>query len=458
MPIFSVRNASLSLARAQTGVWDKVTNVGTEKQGEAVVEFNKENLSQFVKNFASQKNDVPGCLDHLSAMVEQTGAPAPAAAWYNAMTLVLDGAVVEFASHDSNVSAPDASTMSDGVWAHRAELTPLGDKMIECYRYVSPFFTTEGKDEFGNPLGFQILDIAWTNIPHQDGVGLAMHKNHSPINKTRSPASSQKDKTMANAANPDLLAKYGLAADCTPEQMTAGMAKYAEDMEAKMKKMGDDLDAMKKMSADDEKADPEKDNKAKEFDKEPDGDEKKAMSALGAKLGLSATASRSEILQAANVGSVPMSQLPAMIDKRVNDALAADRAARDAQQAQQHAEALVSQAVEGGYPDADKAAMVSFAQKSPEAAQRILAPFIAKGAELFNRVTHAGAPAGAARPAAATGTKVMQYGQLKVVRHGCDISAEAKKIALARNLSFEKAMDIVVAEKPEMYAAYLAAQ
>jgi hypothetical protein len=175
MRIFSV-NAWHFAASVGVGKWDRFTSWGTKIKDNAETEFNEQTLGQMVDNFANRKNDIAMCYDHQSAYVQDNGQPAPALAFYNALALVVDGKVTKFATHDEKVQPPDSTGLENGIYGYRSELTPLGEKLLPNYRFLSPMFTDQGADEQGNHIGYDLLDVAATNTPFQDGVGMTFHR------------------------------------------------------------------------------------------------------------------------------------------------------------------------------------------------------------------------------------------------------------------------------------------
>lgn len=177
MSAFSVNAFRFALSpEVGVGKWDRITSWGLKVKDGSEIEFNADTLGQMVDNFAAQRNDVAMSYDHQSAYVEVNGQPAPALAWYNALALVVDGKVAKFAAHDKGVRPLDPAGLENGVYAHRSEVTPLGEKLLPNYKFVSPLFTTAGESEDGKAIGFQLLDVSATNTPFQDGVGLTFHR------------------------------------------------------------------------------------------------------------------------------------------------------------------------------------------------------------------------------------------------------------------------------------------
>ncbi len=153
-----------------TGKWDQFAKFGTfEKDGSTVV-FDETTLGQIVDNFADRQNDIGMDHEHQALNAPVNGQPAPALAWYSALALVVGGELVRFASHDESVPRPDTAGLEDGLYGFRARVTPLGEELLPNYRYISPAFTTDGANEKGESVGYDLLNIAATNTPFLDGM------------------------------------------------------------------------------------------------------------------------------------------------------------------------------------------------------------------------------------------------------------------------------------------------
>lgn len=180
--------------------------------------------------------------------------------------------------------------------------------------------------------------------------------------------------------------------------------------------------------------------------------EKAALSALAKKHGLPPTASRREILMAANAGSIPAARVAALVDAKVNERFAAERRERAKKETAERAEKLAARAVRGGWTG-DIKDLAAFARTNFSAAERMVADFLKKESALYSRVT--GEAVAEERASSGDDVRVRQIGTTKVVKHAVSISSEAKAIAKKDGISFEAAMDRVVRERPELYQSYL---
>ena len=198
-----------------------------------------------------------------------------------------------------------------------------------------------------------------------------------------------------------------------------------------------------------------------EADAEEDDEKKseaRAQRRFAKKLGLPATASLREILTAANATAVPLTRMETIVAERVKAQFDAEKKAAAKKEAQARAEKLAADAIRGGYDAQDKKALIQFAMINYDAAERSVAQYLQKARELFGAVTHAGSPGGAERSSLKSDIQIKNAGATKVVKHGVALSDEAKALAKKEKISFEEALDRVVAENPDRYMASLQAR
>jgi phage I-like protein len=377
MSKFSVNAWCFALGPPQTGKWDRFTSWGVKvKDGEEST-FNETNLGQMVENFANRKNDIAMCYDHQSAFVAENGQPAPALAFYNALALVVDGQLAKFATHDPSVSAPDVSGLENGVYGYRSEVTELGQKLLPNYKYLSPMFTDKGLDETGNSIGYDLMDVAATNVPFQDGVGLTFHRGIIAPQKER------------YSMDPEMMKRLGLADDASGDEvkgaMAAHLAKYfaAED---EAKKMAED--EAKKMAAEedkpaaDEKQHAEPDADDKKMAEEPDADDKKMakddsdadeddMKKMSKALGLTGDPSARAIRYAVEAQMIAVRN--AVADRTELEKLRAEALATREQGLNLEAEGFANEAISGGqWPEEKRANLLSLYKKSVDDAKAVL--------------------------------------------------------------------------------------
>lgn len=224
----------------------------------------------------------------------------------------------------------------------------------------------------------------------------------------------------------------------------------------------DDEEPAKKADAADGDGDADEDDKKKnakaEGEDDPtmeddEKDEKAQAKALATKLGLSANASMKEILSAANATAVPLTKVSALVEKQVSARFAEEKKEREKMEKKERAEKLAAAAIRGGYDAADKAALVEFATSNYAAAERSVAHFLKNEKQLFARTVDATTD----RPAASESIRVKQMGGVKIIKHGVDFAAEAKRLAAKENISIEAAQSKLMATKEgrAMYQAYL---
>lgn len=181
--------------------------------------------------------------------------------------------------------------------------------------------------------------------------------------------------------------------------------------------------------------------------------EEAAHKALAKKLGLPPTASRREVLLAAQTGAVPSASVEAMVDRRVAAQLAKVDQARAKKDAEARAHKLVSAAVRGGWEGdkEDRSALVELATMNYKAAERTLAGYLKSNSDLGRRIT----PSESDRAEGDSGIRVTKIGQLEIHRHGSSFAAAAKALASKEGIKYEAAMDRVKSEQPALWDAYM---
>lgn len=157
---------------AQVGVWDQLAALSNEyysKEGRLSL-INEQSARVGLQNFREQKNNLIATIGHDFR---------DGAADYNALALLVDGAIVDVASHDPVLPPPtldmlprgdDGSPPDDGVYCYRCYISPLGQEKSALYRYISPEFFNDGELPNGKRIGLQFTGLCWTNRPFLDGV------------------------------------------------------------------------------------------------------------------------------------------------------------------------------------------------------------------------------------------------------------------------------------------------
>lgn len=517
--LFSVPSFRFGMT-PKVGAWNRIATFGTKTKDGEEISFNAETLGQMVENWSKRGYKLAMCLDHESA----TPGRAPAAAFIDALAVFTEGRCIKFASVGGDAEKPSAEGR-DGLYGRLSEITPLGKDEKEGlanYAGLSPFFTIDGKSETGDPVGYEIFDVAAVNVPFQAGCALQFHRdgvstvlgygNKDDKEVTGAPPNpgygegdcdgSGKKATetygsmiTARLAVPDLVKKtsksnhaakafnqgapmplsteqmtrLGLSDGATPEEMSAAFAKYMDDAEEKQKVSlaeaeTKEKDAEVEMDVDPSNAEQnaaihvktgnvhdEGGRKASRFS--DDGDENTTLSALAVKFGLGKSATRKEILMALAATPSP-SAMESQINNLVDARFAAEKAAQAQVDAKSRAETMASEAVQGGYAESDKSALIAFAQTNFAAAEKLAGPYLAKSRSLFGRVTNGGAPVGQSRPGEAP-----PHDNSGVIKMGRGL---AHAIALHRRenpkASYEEAALVVARKNPELAELYFNGQ
>ncbi len=454
---------AIPLRRSSDSVdcWDQIAKFGhfvkDEGEGPKEAVFNLEHLSQFLDNFAQQKNPLWADFNHDFG---------DCLARYNALALVVGGTVLRSAAH-GEVAGPGAQDLintesglvEDGVYAHRFEVTPAGEARLPNVFYISPFFLTDGRDEQGREIGYTLLNVAWVNGPFLDGM--------APLRMHVLSAYSKGAHEMAD----DTMKRYGVDDSATPEQMKAAMRKYAEEIDDGKKK-GEDAMSRYQRFADalggEEQMrrfmdDAETVKRFKRFveggGKEPDGDEdgdKREMSVIAAELGVPAkmSAIRAKVTEL-RFTSVPKTEIAALREQLGE--LKAKQVKREADERDASVLTFAKRAiVDRAWDPDDETGLVAFYKASPEAAQSAVERNKSQKTWdkviAMQRLTAGGAPIGKpeGEPLNLSGEDTSDVAK--------KFDEAAKKIAIEEKVSYPVAMTRVKAKHPQLYAAYVAAR
>lgn len=423
-----------TLGPVSVGKWDRFFSWGTKNKDGAELVFNEETLSQVVDNFATRQNLLAMDWDHQTAYVAENGRPAPALAFYCALALVVDGEVKKFVSRDDSVKAPDPTGFENGIYGYRSEVTPLGQELLPNYKYISPMFTDAGADEAGNPIGYDLMNVAATNTPFQDGCEITFNRG------------------IAMADNADLMKRLGLGDDASPEETMAAMKAYLKklDDDAALDDKDDDADD-KKMADGDGDADDKKMAKpgdqgeprdaqfddAEAMDDAEALDDAEAMKKLAKDL--SCEASPKAVYEAVRVmklSHVPKARL-AETEKRLAS-LESKLSKLDSEKKKAEAERFADEAIKlGRWNPKERASLVETRLENTKLAEKALAP--AGTWSFMRRVTQNGTPIGKFREEEApVETNDSEYGG--------DVSVKARKLAKEQKITLEKAYQLLSRE------------
>lgn len=218
----------------QIGVWDQFCVLNDRPYSKEGVQslLNDEHCREILANFRLSKDDLPANISHDKDRV---------VGFYNALALVVGGTAVDFATHDPTVAPPmqdelpggdDGSPPDDGLYWRRCRLTDLGRGAKQYLRKVSPEFFSEGKNEFGDPIGYQAVGGAWTNYPFLQGCELNEFERETrkglPMAKKMSYAARCYEDAGCGKDDDDKV-KFAKVSAYWRGKHGAEFAKYAED-------------------------------------------------------------------------------------------------------------------------------------------------------------------------------------------------------------------------------------
>lgn len=179
--------------KVRVGVWDRGMTPGQKNKDGVETEFSSRTFGEMVDNWLKRGEVLALCYNHQSAYVQQNGQPAPSLAFYSAVAVVMGGRVERFEKLHlaGDLEPPDVALLTeqvsqlatdddpnpspDGMWFYRCEVTPKGEELLPNFKYLSPMFVTEGKDEQGNDVGYVLFDLAATNTAFQSGCTITFN-------------------------------------------------------------------------------------------------------------------------------------------------------------------------------------------------------------------------------------------------------------------------------------------
>ncbi len=444
--------------KVRADVYDRFTSTGEKIKDGRLSVFDQATLTQMARNWLARGDKLAMCFNHQSAYVQQNGQPAPALAFYDALCVVIGGEIVHVAKlPDSRAdSVPFESTArGDGLYGFRCEVTELGQQLLPNFKYISPMFTDEGRDEQGNEIGYVLFDVAATNTPFQAGCEITF---------AQGARRAQGDNAMAKLSQLSKFVKFEEGADDKAirqavlskmeeeaiKSMEEGynyeeaaarleeMAKAYEDAHFEEEEEGDapqvtmrryasKFRRMAKMAADgdgdeDDKmnrfgdaGDPDSDKKKGEHGQEPgsvsekksagfEAEEKakmEAYSAVARRLGISVPrgASSQTLLDAITAATVSTAEIPKMVGDLVKRELDAKERARLQLETKQRAAHLMA-SLRSDTPKEKREALARLSS-DPQTfdtaialAEPYLRPDAGSASQLFSRMTGAGAPLG----------------------------------------------------------------
>lgn len=409
----------------KTQVWDQFMTWGTKRKAGQDSVFDETTLGQIVNNFRARTNLIGMDYEHQTASASENGAPAPQLAFYNALAIVRNGKVIDFATRDESVQPPAVTPQtSDGLYGYRCEVTPLGQQLLPNYKYLSPFFDVDGADEQERPIGYDLMNVSAVSVPFQDGCEITFQRLGA------------KPRKFAKGKKMEELRKFlGLDDDATMDDVYSAclkrFKKYDDDGAAMKKKFDDDVAAMKKKFDDDAAAMAKKYDDATpegimaddddgasamdddmQFDVDPSnaaqnaavhiktgnvhdegGRKKSKLSALrkmARVLGLSGVTTPAKMAAALSAKMVPMADVTKI--RQELDAFKAEREEEKKAEREKIYAALADKALVAGYDKTKRDSLIAFARADLKAAEEFVASL--PKTQAMKRITNGGGPIG----------------------------------------------------------------
>jgi len=219
--------------KVKTNVWDLICVWGSNVKDGERTEFNEETLSQMIQNFLARGDQIPIDYNHQSNFAHENGQPAPALGFYSAFAIIKDEQVIGMGAipvGGVKASPPNPTGMADGLWGYRCEVTPIGEKLLPSFKYLSPTFTPAGRNQQDEEIGYVLIAAAATNTPFQAGTQLTLERTTKPKLAGPNRATARRVKM----AQLEKLAKFvGLDADAAPGDIKPALSKKLEEEAAK---------------------------------------------------------------------------------------------------------------------------------------------------------------------------------------------------------------------------------
>lgn len=400
------------------GKWDRFMTVGPKVQEGVEFDFSSETFGQIVQNFSRVYSERRLPLDYRHNAIRDSDLPEQNLAYYDSLASIIGGRVESFWSQDPSAPPPNPTellaglqakfpraTSCDGLWGRKCEITPLGESCLPNMEQLSPLFSKDDRDEFGNPIGYSLLNISAVGVAFQNGTTINLSKNLK-VNKMNEQEMLEK------------LAKHGLAdgEHENPEALRKALSAYMADTEdgpSDRKAMAACMgELLIKHEDEDEKSATDEKAMSKKLRKDADSDPatQKLVAELTGKMG------------------------------QMSKQLAAFEAAE-----QKRSQAEFYRAAERHTSRKDADEYVALCDGDLSKALKLVQKLPVKGAGAMGRVQIGGSEASAP----AETTKVVNGGT--VVLHGYGLSAMAKKVAAERKISLGEAQLAVVRENPALY-------
>ena len=407
-----------------TGVFDQLAKFGTFVKDGDYTTFNAETLGQIVDNHDRRGNLLSMDKDHELFI---TGNSA-ALAFYSALVVVKDSKVIKRSRMGADIPF-DPAGRSDGLYGCRVEVTPRGESNLRDYKYISPAFVTEGNDEQGNEVGYELVNVAATNTPFLSGMQPIAYTRFStgpgPVSGEAKKMEDEKEKAGAaedKAPNPQEIAG---------EDLFAKLCAMAESDEETKKKL---IDMAKKFA---EVSEEPKEEQKFSDDNEEEEEDKEAVKAMCRDLGIKSD-SRPSVIYSAFAAKTASLKEVADLRKELSE-LRAEKIAAEQKAETIRLEKFADDAIEQGRWDgAKRSALIAFARADFASAE---ASLLDKGVfHALKTYTKSGKPVGESR----------DVPEIQIENPREVFATEARKYSKEHNVSLANAQVAVAKERPDL--------
>ncbi len=441
-------------------------------------DFSPETFCQIVDNFSRVFSQRRLGMDykHVAGSPELEPGPEQNLAYYSGLAVILQGKVIKLWDHDPRRLPPDPEGLLqelqkkfprhqsledvDGLWGYKCEVTPLGEEKLPNCEQLSPLFSKEDYDEFGTPIGYNLLNVSAVGIAFQNGTIINLSKPlpaltraafgwirylTPPRLKKKALAhfgkGSARNITMNETLPAELMAKlmkHGLADNPKPEEVEKAFAAYMAETEEGPSERKATAEAYAKHMSKMQHDEPDGDEKfSKMDDEDKDSDSKEDEEKRGA---------MSKVLEAQQTVYSQM----AKENKSLHARLEKLEKEREAEEKRTSAIAFAKKAIaEGRWPAASESNLVELAKAGQ--GESAIAPFSKGMFTVMQKWTSGGSVKGASHAAYSTSEESNASRLGKFWARGVSFAEMAKKRAIEKNIPLKDAQRELSKEHPELY-------
>jgi len=221
------------------GKWDRFMTYGRKIQEGIPFDFTPETFCQIVDNFSRVYSMRRLGMDYRhDATQPQKPGPEQNLAYYSGLAVIWDGKVIKLWDHFPDRVPPDPKQLLldlqqnfprnqtiesvGGLWGYKCEVTPLGEQALPNCEQLSPLFSKDDHDEYGNPIGYNLLNVSAVGVAFQNGTFINLAKS---LSRNTSMNEKLPKELMAK------LAKHGMGTNPEPHEIEKVLGRYMAETE-----------------------------------------------------------------------------------------------------------------------------------------------------------------------------------------------------------------------------------